>query len=99
MDARPADDLSAEEVLGLLGAIDARGAFDAAKRARQVAGQVFRYLVDTVLKLSAALLNLISWRSAATRSVDVRRRRKNRHSGFHPIVYTDKRSYISLSCI
>lgn len=49
MDAGPADDIYAEEVLGVLGAIDARGAFDTAKRARQVAGQVFRYLVDKLL--------------------------------------------------
>lgn len=45
--SRPADEISAEELLVVLETIEARGAFDTAKRARQVAGQVFRFAIIT----------------------------------------------------
>jgi hypothetical protein len=39
----PVEQISAADLLGVLNTLGKRGAFDTAKRARQVARQVFRY--------------------------------------------------------
>lgn len=43
----PVNDISAPQLLSALKKIEARGALDIAKRARQVCGQIFRYAVAT----------------------------------------------------
>jgi integrase len=43
----PVEQISAADLLMVLDALEKRGAFDTAKRARQVAGQVFRYAIVT----------------------------------------------------
>jgi hypothetical protein len=43
----PVEQISAADLLGVLDTLEKRGAFDTAKRARQVAGQVFRYAIVT----------------------------------------------------
>ena len=45
--SRPVSDIRPVELLAVLRRLEARGAYDTAKRAKQVAGQVFRYAIAT----------------------------------------------------
>jgi integrase len=45
--SRPVSDIKPVELLAVLRRLEARGAYDTAKRAKQVAGQVFRYAIAT----------------------------------------------------